>query len=83
MGEVMTMVTEGYRTAGSGARAPRAGSVRETPSGLSRLFAFMCFWRVGEERGPTEERLDDHLLRDIGLTRTDLNLVSRAPKRWS
>jgi len=83
MGEVMTMVTEGYRTAGSGARAPRAGSVRETPSGLSRLFAFMCFWRVGEERRLAAERLDDHLLRDIGLTRTEFNLMSRVPKRHS
>jgi uncharacterized protein YjiS (DUF1127 family) len=62
------------RTAGSD------GLVCATPSGLSRLFAFMYFWRVGEERGPAEERLDDHLLRDIGLTRTEFNLMSRAPK---
>jgi len=83
MGEVMTMVTVWDRTAGSGARAPRAGSVRPAPSGLSRLFALLCFWRVGEERRLAAERLDDHLLRDIGLSRTEFNLMSRVPKRHS
>jgi uncharacterized protein YjiS (DUF1127 family) len=82
MGEVMTMVTVWDRTAGAGARARRAGSARATPSGL-RLFAFLCFWRVGEERRLAAERLDDHLLRDIGLTRTEFNLMSRVPKRHS
>jgi uncharacterized protein YjiS (DUF1127 family) len=79
MGEVMTMVTVWDRTAGSGA----PGSVRATPSGLSRLFALLCFWRVGEEQRQAAEPLDDHLLRDIGLTRTEFNLMSRAPKRHS
>ena len=77
------MVTVWDRTAGSGAPAPRAGSFRETPSGLSRLFALLCFWRVGDERRLVAERLDDHLLRDIGLTRTEFNLMSRVPKRHS
>ena len=75
------MVTEWDRTAGSAAQAPRAGLVRATPTGLPRLFAFMCFWRVGEARRLAAERLDDHLLRDIGLTRTEFNLMSRVLKR--
>ena len=74
------MSTQWDRTAKSGARAPRAGLVRVTPGGLPRLFASMCFWRVGEERRLAAERLDDHLLRDIGLTRTEFNLMSRVPK---
>ena len=82
-GEVMTMVTEWDRTAGLGARAPRTGLDRATPYGVSRLFAFICFWRVGTERRLAAERLDDHLLRDIGLTRTEFNLMSRVPKRGS
>ena len=77
------MVTVWDRTAGAGARAPRAGSARATPSGLSRLIALLCFWRVGEERRLAAERLDDHLLRDIGMSRTEFNLLSRVPKRHS
>ena len=77
------MVTVWDRTAGAGAGARRPGSARATPSGLSRLFALLCFWRVGEERRLAAERLDDHLLRDIGLTRTEFNLMSRVPKRHS
>jgi uncharacterized protein YjiS (DUF1127 family) len=79
----MTMVTEWDRMAGSGARARRAGQVRAEPSGLSRLFGLLCFWRVGEERRLAAERLDDHILRDIGLTRTEFNLLSRVPRRHS
>ena len=75
------MVTEWDRMARPGARAPRAALGRATPSGLSRLFAWVCFWRVGAERRLSAERLDDHLLRDIGLTRTEFNLMSRVPKR--
>ena len=77
------MVTDWDRTAGSGARARRAGSVRSTRSGLSRLLGFLCFWRVGEDRRLAAERLDDHILRDIGLTRTEFNLLSRVPRRHS
>ena len=75
------MVTVWDRT--TGARAPHAGTVRKTAPGRSRLLAFLCFWRVGEERRLAAERLDDHLLRDIGLTRTEFNLMSRVPKRHS
>ena len=74
------MLTEWNRMAGSGVQASRE-LVRTTPFRPSRLSAFICFWRVGEVRRPVVERLDDHLLRDIGMTRTELNFMSLAPKR--
>ena len=73
------MVTEWDRTAARGARAPHAATGRA--SLLSRLFDF--FWSGGAERRLAAEPIDDHLLRDIGLTRHDINVLSRVPKRRS
>ena len=77
--EVMTMVTEWDRTAGSGARARRVGQVRAAPSGLSHLLDFLCPWRVGQERRLAAERLDDHILRDIGVARGTVDYEMQQP----
>ena len=77
----MTMVAEWDRTARLGARAPGNGPAGAARPVLVRLFGFICFWRVGAERRLAAEPIDDHLLRDIGLTRADINLMSRMPRR--
>jgi uncharacterized protein YjiS (DUF1127 family) len=73
------MVSEWDRAARFGDRAWLVEPA--TPSALSRLFGLICFWRVGEDRRLAAEPIGDHLLRDIGLSRADFNLMARVPRR--
>jgi uncharacterized protein YjiS (DUF1127 family) len=79
--EVMTMVSEWDRRSRLAAFGPRPASGGATSSMLSRLFGCIGFWRGTANRRLAVEPLDDHLLRDIGLTRSDINLLSRLPRR--
>jgi len=77
----MTMVSEWDRRARVAAFGPRPAAAGATASLLSRLFSCIGFWRATAGRRLAAEPLDDHLLRDIGLTRSDINLLSRVPRR--
>ena len=75
----MTMVTEWHREPGFAAHAPRGASHLAT-SALARILESFFLW-LGGTAGPTREPIDDHLLRDIGLTRADIGLIAHHPRR--
>ena len=77
------MVSEWDRAARFGDRTRLVEPDRTTPSALSRLVGLICFWRVDEDRRLAAEPINDHLLRDIGLSRADFNLMARVPRRRS
>jgi len=77
----MTMVTEWSRQPGFAAHAPSSEARHAATSGLARLFDLVRFWRGGVEWRRSYGPIDDHLLRDIGLTRADIGLIARHPRR--
>ena len=79
----MAMVSDWDRPARFGDRTRLVEPDRATSSALSRLLGLVFFWRVGEDRRLAAEPIGDHLLRDIGLSRADFNLMSRVPRRRS
>ena len=77
----MTMVSEWDRRARLAAFGPHPSAGAATASLVSRLLGLVGFGRAAADRRIAPEPLDDHLLRDIGLTRSDINLLSRLPRR--
>ena len=68
-----------HGTIGAGFADRRAGSTASSASIVGRLFALLAEWQERIERRRSYERIDAHLMQDIGLTPVDM--IAAASRR--
>ena len=70
------MVFESHRTVGVSGPVPRTESPASTSTMIGWLLSLVDGWHDRAERRRSHERIDEHLMRDIGLTPIDITVLA-------